>query len=296
MEKVTFQSKGLTLVGNLYKPANFDETKKYPALIVDGSWTTVKEQMQGLYADKLAEKGFVTLTFDHKHFGESEGQPREYENPKEKVQDIKDAVTFLQSFPFVISEKISGFGICASGAYMIQAASEDSRITSVATVAAWLMTPETAKLFYGGDDGINQRVGKSKEALSVFAASGKAEYVPAYDPNNMEAAMFFPVDYYAKVERGAVPSWRNNFAVMSWEQWLTYDGVASSTRLTTPVIMIASEKQFLPEGTKEAFNNLSNENKNIKWLNHYEHTDFYDNQEAIQTSTAFIAEFLKTKN
>jgi predicted acyl esterase len=289
IQKVKFQSDGLTLAGNLYTPAGLDDNKRYPAIIADGSWTTVKEQMQALYAKALAEKGYVVLAFDHRYFGESEGQPREYENHDAKVQDIKDAVTYLQSLSFVDKDKIAGLGVCASGAYMMQATAEDHRIKALATVVAWLMTPETAKLFYGGDEGTKARIDKALASKKKFAETGTADYVPAYDPNNMDAAMFFPVDYYARPERGAIPNWRNNFAVMSWEKWLTYDGVASSKTVDVPVIMIASEKQFLPDGSKAAFSNFSNKNKKTFWLNQYEHTDFYDNPKAITEAVENIS-------
>lgn len=248
MDQVQFKSEGLNLVGNLFFPPNFDNTQKYPAIIVDGSWTTVKEQMQGLYAKALAEKGYVTLAFDHKYYGQSEGQPREYEDHKAKVQDIKDALTYLESLAFVNQEKLGGLGVCASGAYMLNAAAEDKRLQTIATVAAWLMTPETAKAIYGGDEGIKDKIEKAQAARAKFESTGEATYVSAYDPENPEAAMFFPVDYYAQAERGAVPSWKNNFAVMSWDKWLTYDGIVSSKSVEVPVIMVHSEKAFLPDG------------------------------------------------
>ncbi|HEX8576705.1 MAG TPA: alpha/beta fold hydrolase [Flavobacterium sp.] len=288
MKKIKFQSEGLTLIGNLYTPVDYNENKKYPAVIVDGSWTTVKEQMQSLYAKALAEKGYITLVFDHRYFGESEGQPREYENHDAKIQDIKDAVTYLQSLSFIDKDNIAALGICASGAYMIKATAEDHRIKALATVAAWLMTPETAKLFYDGNQGIKIRIDKALTSKKKFAETGVADYVPAYDPNNMDAAMFFPVDYYGKPERGAVPAWKNNFAVMSWEKWLTFDGISSSKKVDIPVIMIASEKQFLADGSKTTFNNLKNVNKKIEWLNQYEHTDFYDNKETILLAVNLI--------
>jgi uncharacterized protein len=296
MKKVHFKSEGLTLVGNLYEPKNFDENQCYPTVIIDGSWTTVKEQMQSLYAKALAEKGFVAFTFDHRNFGESEGQPREYESHEVKVQDLKDVISFLLKLPFVDTENITGLGICASGAYILEAAAEDNRLKKVVTVASWLMTPETAKLFYGGDEGIKLHIEKAKAAKEKFINEGINQSVPAYDPNNMEAAMFFPVDYYAKPDRGAVPTWRNNFAEMSWEKWLTYDGIAASKKVEVPVLMIASEKQFLPDGTKEAFHNLSNKHKSLAWLNEFEHTDFYDNSKAIESSTELIAQFLGNVN
>ena len=290
MKKVKFLSEGLSLAGNLYRPANFDATQTYAAVIISGSWTTVKEQMAHLYAQQFSAMNFAAFTFDHRNFGESEGLPREYENPEMKVADIKNAVTYLSALPFVDTDKISGLGICAGGAYMIHAAAEDSRIKLVATVAAWLMTPETAKLIYGGAEGVALRITKALEAKEVFAETGKSISVPAYDPNNQEAARYFPVDYYGKSERGAVPSWKNNFAVMSWEKWLSYDGVSASKSLSVPVVMIASEQQFLPTGTKTAFENFSSDAKAIEWLNDYGHTDFYDDAHAISEAISLIVD------
>ena len=294
MKKVTFNSEGLNLEGNLYFPQDFDKTTTYPVVIVDGSWTTVKEQMQSLYAKKLAQNGFVTLVFDHRYFGKSEGLPREFENHQDKVEDIKNAVTFLHTLAYVDTNKIVGIGICASGAYMMQAVSEDKRLKAFGAVVPWLMTPETAKLFYGGDEGVNDRIEKAKVAQQNFANTGSIAYVPAYDPNNMEAAMFFPVDYYAKSERGAIAEWTNNFAVMSWEPWLTYDGIASSNNVNVPTIIIGSEKQFLPDGMKQAFGNINHDQKQLVWLSDYEHDEFYDNAEAIEKAVKELTNHFKT--
>jgi fermentation-respiration switch protein FrsA (DUF1100 family) len=92
-EKIHFNSEGLVLAGNLYKPQNFEPAKKYPAILVGGSWTTVKEQMSGLYAEELAKQGFITLAIDPRYFGESEGQPRFWENPFAKIADFKNTIT-----------------------------------------------------------------------------------------------------------------------------------------------------------------------------------------------------------
>ena len=94
MKKVNFNSEGSTLIGNLYLPAGYDNTKSYPAIVVSGSWTTVKEQMAGLYARKLSNEGFITLAFDFRNFGESGGEPRFYESPSLKKVDIKNAIKY----------------------------------------------------------------------------------------------------------------------------------------------------------------------------------------------------------
>jgi fermentation-respiration switch protein FrsA (DUF1100 family) len=102
------------LVGNLHLPENFDETKKYKAVVVTGSWTTVKEQMPDLYAAKLRKKDSSHSPSISETYGESEGQPRNYENPEMKAQDIKNSVDFLKTLSFVDGENVGGLAVCAS--------------------------------------------------------------------------------------------------------------------------------------------------------------------------------------
>lgn len=104
VNRVTFQSEGETLVGNLYLPASYKAGDKLPAAIVAGSWTTVKEQMPSIYARKLAEQGFAALAFDFRTFGESGGKIRSFESPTAKIVDIKNAVSFLQTVDAVESQ------------------------------------------------------------------------------------------------------------------------------------------------------------------------------------------------
>ena len=146
MEIVNFKSEGLTLVGNLYYPPNFETGKRYPTLVCSGSWTTVKEQMAGLYAKRFAQEGFITLAFDFRNFGESEGVPRAWENPEMKIQDLKNAVTYLASLSEVDANKIGAFGVCAGSMYTLIAASEVDQIRAVATTASWLHDGEAVKI------------------------------------------------------------------------------------------------------------------------------------------------------
>ena len=292
---VSFTAKGENIAGLLFLPDNFDKNKRYPTVIVDGSWTTVKEQMQSNYASRLAKAGYVALAFDHRYYGESGGQPREYEDHERKVEDIRAALDYVTTLPFVDDNRLAGLGVCASGAYMLDAAGRDDRFKAMGTVAAWLMTPETAKLFYGGDEGTAERINKAKKAREQFEENGKAVYTDAYNPDNPEAAMFFPVDYYGNEKRGKIDSWNNNFAVMSWDRWLTYDGIEAASKVNIPVIMVHSEKAFLPDGVKEAYKAINNDQKKAVWLNDYEHDQFYDNDEVIDEAMKEIkSHFSKT--
>ena len=116
-EKVFYNQKfnNVKLAGELYKPENFDSTKKYPAIIVVHPAGGVKEQVAGLYAKRLAENGFVTRAYDAAFQGESGGEPRFLENPSARVEDVRSSVDYLTTLPFVDKDNIGVLGICAGG-------------------------------------------------------------------------------------------------------------------------------------------------------------------------------------
>lgn len=288
MNRVTFKSEGETLVGNLFLPTSKKEGEKLPAVVVGGAWLTVKEQMASFYARRLAEQGLAALAFDFRNFGESGGEPRQYESGEAKTQDFKSAVTFLQSQPVIDPERIGGLGICASASYLARAVAEDKRFKSLVTVAAWFLHPDAMHAFYGGSEGVKRRLDLAEAAKTNFQKSGQMEYVPAYDPNDEDAAMFFKLDYYADPSRGAVPEWKNQFAVSSWSEWFqsnAIDGVAE--KITAPVLFIHSDNSALPENARR-FHSLVKGRKELYWSSEGTQTDYYD-QEPYVTKAAEIA-------
>ncbi|MEM7563946.1 MAG: alpha/beta fold hydrolase [Pseudomonadota bacterium] len=290
VRRVEFLSEDAKLVGNLYLPENFDAAKKYPAVVVSGSWTTVKEQMAGLYAQKLAGQEFITLAFDFRNFGESEGVPRFHENPSRKVEDIKNAVTFLQSLAQIDETRIGALGICAGSMYTLMAAAEDKRIKSVVTAASWLHDAEAVKLFYGGEKGVGEKIAAAKAAKQKFSESGVVDYIPSISTTDESAAMFGPYDYYLNPERGAIPQWSaDKFAVMTWEDWLTLDPMPSAVELTVPTLMIHSDGAVLPQYTRQYFEKISAKDKKLHWIeteleSPYHQFSFYDQESEVTES------------
>jgi hypothetical protein len=97
-EKITFESEGLKVVGSLFRPENYiEKSSLLPAVLVAGAMTGVKEQVAGSYAERIAKSGFVTLALDHRHFGESEGEPRQHEDPAKKIEDFKNAISLMST-------------------------------------------------------------------------------------------------------------------------------------------------------------------------------------------------------
>ncbi|MEM9545537.1 MAG: alpha/beta fold hydrolase [Bacteroidota bacterium] len=301
MKKINFKSEGLTLVGNLFYPADFQENKSYPAIIVSGSWTTVKEQMAGLYAQKLAETGYITLAFDFRNFGESEGEPRFYESPSLKKDDIKNALTYLESLPEVDGNKIGAFGVCAGAMYTLMAASEDERIQSVVTAASWLHDAEAVKMFYGGEEGVNTKIAAAQQAKSNYAQNGVVEYIPTISTEDRSAAMYGPYDYYLNPERGAIDQWSaDKFAVMSWEDWLTTDPMPTAKNLNCPTLMIHSDGAVLPQYTKNYFEAIATTDKELHWIeteleSPFHQFNYYDQEEEVNAAVAKAAKWFAAK-
>ena len=301
MKKVNLKSEGLNLVGNLYYPANFQETNIYPTIIVSGSWTTVKEQMAGLYAKKLAEQGYITLAFDFRNFGESEGEPRFYENPSLKKEDIKNAVTYLKDLPEVDNTKIGAFGVCAGSMYTLMAASEDHRIKSVVTAASWLHDAEAVKLFYGGEEGVNTKIQAAQKAKINYAKNGIVAYIPTISTEDESAAMYGPYDYYLNPERGAITEWSaDKFAVMSWEDWLKTDPMPTAQNLTCPTLMIHSDGAVLPQYTINYFDKITSIDKKLYWMqteleSPFHQFNYYDQAEEVNETVEKAADWFNEK-
>ena len=300
-QNVQFLSEGLTLKGNLFLPENYDSNKKYPAIVVSGSWTTVKEQMAGLYAERLAKQGFITLAFDFRNFGESEGQPRFFESPSMKKTDIVNSVSYLNTLSIVDKDKIGVLGVCAGSMYTLMAASEDKRIKAVVTVASWLHDAEAVKLFYGGEEGVQSKIKAAQDAKKKFAETGIVDYIPTISETNANAAMYGPYDYYLNPKRGALPQWSaDKFAVMSWEDWLTTNPMPSAKKLTSPTLMIHSDGAVLPQYTKNYFNEIATNDKKLHWMktelqSPYHQFNYYDQEPEVSEAVLEASKWFRVK-
>lgn len=296
-KKVAFNSEASTLKGYLYIPEEYKEGERLPALLVGGSWTTVKEQMAGLYAGKLARKGFVTLAFDHRGYGESEGEPRNYESPSKKIEDFKNAISFLQSLSIVDDERIGALGVCASAGYLAHVAAADGRLKAFVTVAAWLHEPETVLAVYGGEEGVQMRIVAGTAARKKFEETGEVDYVPAYSTTDPAAAMYGDFDYYGNPTRGAIPEWDNRLAVMSWPEWLKFNPVLVAEQIKIPTLIIHSDGSALPQGARRFFENLKGP-KALYWTEGT-HFDFYDQDayadKAVYHAAQYFDKYLRSE-
>lgn len=295
LREVRFDSHGDDLVGHLFLPPGFDESRQYPGVVVTGSWTSVKEQMPDEYASLLAKDGFVTLTFDFRGWGESEGTPREFEDHVRKTEDIRAAVDFLAGHANV-SDDISGLGVCASAGYMAQATAQDGRIRRMALVAPWLHTPAMTDDLYGsrpgGRDGL---LALGRHARQAYEATGEVRFDQAVSELNPMAAMYVPggaFPYYLDPAMAAGPHYANRWAVMSWEPWLTFDSHVAADGITVPVHVVHSEQGAVPEGAKAFIARLPTEPETV-WLNDFTQMDLYYVPEAVEQAMSSTSAWLQ---
>jgi len=262
--------------------------ERQPAVVVTGSWLTVKEQMPLVYAGKLAELGYTAFIFDFTGFGESRGEPRQAEIPSRKIADIHAAAAFLSTLSFVKPGAVGHLAICASAQYTLAAIAGGAPISSFVSVAGWFHDTASVMPFYGGADGVARRIAGAQEALRRFMASGEVRMVPAYRPGDETAGMFFELDYYAKAQRGAVPAWRNEMAALSWLYWLTFDGLSAADRVSTPTLMVHGDDCVLPANARAVHDRLKGQ-KRLLWTGGAQ-TDFYDQPAAVATAVAAAQE------
>lgn len=285
-ERVRFAtSAGDVLVGDLYRPAGSGER---PALVVTGSWMTVKEQMAGRYARQMAEQGFLALAFDFTGFGQSAGGPREVESPARKAADIHAAVDFLTTVDGADPGRLGALGVCASSGYTCANAATDPRISSIGLVAPWLHNPELVKPYYGGDFGVAERISAGHAARQRYQRDGVVDYIPAVSTSDTRAAMFGPYDYYLDPNRGAIPEWGARFATMAWPEWLTYDAIAVASEILQPTGMIHSRDGAVPEGAEQFAEHLAGP-VDLVWTDGGQ-LDFYDQPAQVNLAVAKLAE------
>ena len=211
--KVSFLSEQTRIAGHLFLPEGYSEEGNYRAIIVITPASGIKEQTAGIYAEKLSQKGYVTLAFDHRTYGESGGMPRGMENAPMKVEDIKNAISFIRTVSGVDRAKIAELGICSGAGYSIQAASFDTRIKAVATVSGFVdfidyglggSTQYADHL--GGDkiDQIRKQVRWGNEARQTYYETGEVLYVDGIPEKGRGLGEFWDraADYYRNPKRG----------------------------------------------------------------------------------------------
>lgn len=282
--KVTFRNRyGIILAADMYIPRNAEG--KLPAIAVSGPFGAVKEQASGLYAQALAERGFLTIAFDPSYTGESDGEPRYVASPDINTEDFCAAVDFLSIRDDVDAERIGILGICGWGGMALNAAAIDTRIKATVTVTMYDMSRVNANGYFDAEDSADDR-NKKREMMNVIrtrdaqsgtitpGVHGLPDSITGEEPQ-------FVKDYfdYYKTNRGFhVRSINSNGA---WSPTMTLSFINMPLlsyihEISRPVLLIHGENAHSRYFSEDAFKKLTGDNKELMIIPGANHTDLYD--------------------
>lgn len=301
-EKVTFRNRyGITLAADMYIPKNVEG--KLAAIAVSGPFGAVKEQSSGLYAQTLAERGFLTIAFDPSYTGESGGHPRYVASPDINTEDFSAAVDFLSTRDDVDPERIGILGICGWGGMALNAAAMDTRIKATVTSTMYDMSRVNANGYFDAMDA-DQRYELRRQLnaqRTLDAKNGTYELAGGVvDPLPDDAPQFVK-DYYAyyKTPRGyhkrSLNS-NNGWNKTSSLSFINMPLLAYSDEIRNAVLMIHGEKAHSRYFSEDAFKKLKGDNKELLIIPGASHVDLYDNQANVipfDKIESFFREYLK---
>jgi len=242
---VSFKNQTVKMAGVLFMPTHKEQGKKYPAIVVVHPGGGSKEQTASLYAYRLAQKGYVALAYDASHQGESGGEPRLLEDPVARVEDARSAVDYFTTLPFVDRDRIAALGICAGGAYAINATMTDHRVKAVAGVSSFNYGDGMRKGWRGTGTAEELRATLQNVAQQRTAEANGTQpvllpYVPDTTEGVTEPDMVEASEYYRLANRWKLDSQPNRFLASSNDKLITFDAFNGiDTLLTQPLLLIA---------------------------------------------------------
>ena len=286
--KITFHNRyGITLAADLYVPKGVEG--KLPAIAVSGPFGAVKEQSSGLYAQAMAERGFLTIAFDPSFTGESGGTPRNVASPDINTEDFQAAVDYLSVQDNIDADKIGIIGICGWGGMALNTAALDTRIKATVVSTMYDMTRVNAKGYFDSEDSEAARHEKRKalnrQRTIDYKNGTYARAGGVVDPLP-EDAPFFVKDYHAyyKTKRGYHARSLNSnegWNVTSTLPFLNMPSLQYSQEIRSAVLLIHGEKAHSCYFSRDAFSKLTGDNKELMIIPDASHTDLYDRMDVI---------------
>ena len=301
-KKVTFHNRyGITLAADMYTPRGAEG--KLPAIAVSGPFGAVKEQSSGLYAQKMAELGFLTIAFDPSYTGESGGTPRYVASPDINTEDFCAAVDFLSVQENVDPERIGIIGICGWGGMALNAAAIDTRLKATAAMTMYDMTRVTANGYFDAEDSEQARFEKKKamnaQRIEDYKSGSYALAGGVVDPLPEDAPQFVK-DYYAyyKTPRGYHSRSLNSnggWNATSSLSFLNMPILQYSSEIRSAVLLVHGEKAHSRYFSETAYSKLTGDNKELLIIPGANHTDLYDQMDIIpfEKLNAFFTEYLR---
>ena len=296
---VTFNSGGDKMVGHLYFPEDFSPSKHYPAIVAAGPLATVKEQAAGVFAEALAEKGFLTLAFDYRRYGESEGEPRQYEDPASKTEDLQNAISFLSAHENVESNCIGALGVCASSSYIAAALTSDRRVRAFGTVSAHFSLRE----FF-----LSNPMATEEQKMQMFEASNAARQRYFETGIAEPDAMVWPdmtgdpgqeagqlardiYDYYFRRVAECWPNFNNHLVPFSFEQLVRSHALDFASQIVIPYLGVVGSEAVTRPYTERFVEAKSQGSKEIEVIEGAFHIQAYDRPEYVRQAVDALTRF-----
>lgn len=296
---VTYKLNGIDIAANVYTPADYDESKKYPAVVVAHPNGGVKEQAAGLYAQRLAEAGFITIAADAAYQGASGGQPRHTDKPAYRIDDIRGMADFITSYSGVDANRLGLLGICGGGGYTLKAAQSDKRFKAVSTLSMFNSGQVRRNGFQNSQLAtIQERLQKASDARAQEAAGGKIIYAGVASITDEQVAKT-PTDLYREgyeyyYRTHAHPNSTFLYTMSSLLDLMTWDAATNMDLINQPLLMVVGSKADTKYMTDEAFPKATNaKNKELFVLEEATHIQSYWKPEYVNKAVTKLADFFK---
>ena len=259
IKPVTYKQNGIDIAANVYLPANFDENKNYPAVVVAHPNGGVKEQVAGLYAQKLAEQGYVTVAADAMYQGASGGEPRRTDKPYLREESIHGMVDYISTFKGVDEKRLGILGICGGGGYTLKTAQSDKRLKAVATLSMFNSGRVRRNGYMDSQlDTVQARLQKAVEARAEAVKTGKERLVGSMAGITDEQAAKLPTALYREgfqyyLRTHVHPNSTFEYTESSLMDLMTWDATDQIELINQPLLMIAGSKADSLYMTEDAF-------------------------------------------
>lgn len=300
---VTYFLNGIEIAANVYTPAEYSEksAKKYPAIVVAHPNGGVKEQVAGLFAQRLAEAGFVTIAADASFQGASGGMPRNTDRPANRIEDIRGMVDFISKYKGVDPSKVGALGICGGGGYTLGAAQSDHRIKAVATLSMFNSGRVRRNGFQDSDlKNVPKRLENAAKAREKEALTGEVTYIGDMKISDEEAAKLpFALyrdgfQYYFRTH--AHPNSTFRYTESSLMDLMAWDATTYMSMISQPLLMVCGSTADTRYLTDEAFEKATGtSDKELFLISGAEHISTYFVPEFVEKEVAKFTEFFKAK-